>query len=412
MSATTHSNETIRKVILHCQQLSNTVPDKPTADSIISVVSKIRALQIDTLQMVKRSHFLALWSRIGTYDEKLLNELTYSNNRRFFEYWYHAACIIPIEEFGYRIPIMKKHFQKKTRRWHSWPNEKNNSSTITEVLNKIKSNGPLRASDFDDIKKQRGSWWNWKPSKRALEYLNDSGITVVADRINFQRVYGLTESHIPKSLRDKNYSEQDTFAHDIEMSLKATGICSPSQVGNYTHMKQGISKSIVKEVIRSGTAIEIIGRDNSGEEIGLLIHKDNLHFLELAADGALNSERTTFLSPFDSLFWAKGRDESIFSFTQVLECYKPKNQRKWGYFCLPILHRGSLIGRFDPKLDRKTGTMTIKSLHLEPEIQPDEEMIAKVTESMRDFLSFHDAHEIIFENAGNVEFRTRLQKAF
>ena len=132
----------------------------------------------------------------------------------------------------------------------------------------------------------------------------------------------------------------------------------------------------------------------------------------MAANGALNSERTTFLSPFDSLFWAKGRDESIFSFTQVLECYKPKNQRKWGYFCLPILHRGSLIGRFDPKLDRKTGTMTIKSLHLEPEIQPDEEMIAKVTESMRDFLSFHDAHEITFENAGNLEFRTRLQKAF
>ena len=101
MSTTTHSNETIRKVILYCQQLSNAVPDKPTADSIISVVSKIRALQIDTLQMVKRSHFLALWSRIGTYDEKLLNELTYSNNRRFFEYWYHAACIIPIEAVSY-----------------------------------------------------------------------------------------------------------------------------------------------------------------------------------------------------------------------------------------------------------------------------------------------------------------------
>ena len=113
MCVTTHSNETIRKVILHCQQLSNTVPNKPTVDNITSVVSKIRALQIDTLQMVKRSHFLALWSRIGTYDEELLNDLTYSNNRGFFEYWYHAACIIPLEEFEYRMPIMRKHFQKE-----------------------------------------------------------------------------------------------------------------------------------------------------------------------------------------------------------------------------------------------------------------------------------------------------------
>jgi len=408
---TTHSNETIRKVILHCQQLSNTVPNKPTVDNIISVVSKIRALQIDTLQMVKRSHFLALWSRIGTYDEELLNDLTYSNNRGFFEYWYHAACIIPLEEFEYRIPIMRKHFQKETRRWRSWPNEKNNSTAIIEVLNKIKSNGPLKASDFDDTKKNPGSWWNWKPSKRALEYLNDSGITVVVDRINFQRVYGLTESHIPDRFRDKNYSEQDTLTHDLEMSLKATGICSPSQVGDYTHMRQGTSKPIVREMIRSGKAVEIMGLDKSGEEICLLIHRDNLHFLELADSGALNSDRTTFLSPFDSLFWAKGRDKRIFSFTQILECYKPKGQRKWGYFCLPILYKGSLIGRFDPKLDRKTSTMIIKSLHLESGIRSDEQMISEVAASMRDFLSFHNTLEIKFEDNGNLEFKNKLQQA-
>ena len=411
MSITTHSNETIRNVILHCQELSNSGNHTPTLENITSVVSKIRALQIDTLQMVKRSHFLALWSRIGTYDDNLLNELAYGNNRKFFEYWYHAACIIPVEEFAYRIPAMKKHFRKETKRWRNWPNEKNNAKVINETLNKIKLEGPMKASDFNDTKYTPGSWWNWKPSKRALEYLNDSGMTVVVDRINFQRVYGLTELNIPEKFRDTNYTDQDCLNHDLEMSLKATGICRPSQVGNYTHTKQGLSNPIVKEMIRSGRAVEITGLDKSKKEIGLLIHKDNLHLLELAQDGVLNADRTTFLSPFDNIFWAKGRDKEIFSFTQVLECYKPKNQRKWGYFCLPILYKGTLIGRFDPKLDRKTGTMIIRSMHLEPDVIPDEQMLFEVAKSMREFLSFHDANSITFENAGNGEFRNLLQKA-
>ncbi|MCB0034243.1 MAG: winged helix DNA-binding domain-containing protein, partial [Anaerolineales bacterium] len=141
------------------------------------------------------------------------------------------------------------------------------------------------------------------------------------------------------------------------------------------------------------------------------IHRDNLPLLERAADGEINAERTTFLSPFDSLFWAGDRDQTLWGFKQLLECYKPAEQRVYGYLCFPILYQDRLVGRFDPKLDRQSGVMTLLALYLEPEIELDDQLVAKVAAAMRDFLSWHGAKSLQIEKSDPPEFGQKLLSA-
>jgi uncharacterized protein YcaQ len=142
-----------------------------------------------------------------------------------------------------------------------------------------------------------------------------------------------------------------------------------------------------------------------------MIHRDNLPLLERAADGAVPAERTTFLSPFDSLFWAGRRDELLWGFEHRMEFYKPAAQRVHGYFSLPILHRDRLVGRFDPKLDRGSGVLRLESLSLEPGVKPDEELVAGVAEAMRDFMAWHGAAGLEIAKSRPAGFAKKLNRA-
>jgi uncharacterized protein YcaQ len=148
----------------------------------------------------------------------------------------------------------------------------------------------------------------------------------------------------------------------------------------------------------------------NGEKADLIIHRDNLALLEQAADGALKAERTTFLSPFDNLLWANRRDEQFWGFHQSIEAYLPAPKRVYGYFCLPILHKERLVGRFDPKLERKSGTLRLKALYLEPGIEPTEELVHDTAAAMRDFMAFHEARELVIERSEPAAFAVELLK--
>ena len=161
-------------------------------------------------------------------------------------------------------------------------------------------------------------------------------------------------------------------------------------------------------MIEDGTFTTIQAELSDGKSRVLALHRDNLPLLQQAADGALVPQRTTFLSPFDNLFWAKGRDMQFWNFNQTLEAYKPEADRIWGYFCLPILHKGRLVGRFDPKLERKTGTLRIKKLYLEPGVAPEPAMISDIADALRDFLKFHGAIDLVIEESTPTEFGQKL----
>ncbi len=152
-------------------------------------------------------------------------------------------------------------------------------------------------------------------------------------------------------------------------------------------------------MVRDGVLVPVTARLADGELHELFVHRDNLELLEQAAEGAIKAERTTLLSPFDTLFYPKGRDQALWRFRQVLEAYKPAPQREWGYFCLPILDRDRLVGRLDPKLERKAGRLRIEALYLEPGVKPTKRLARSMAVMLRDFMRFHDAHDLVIERA-------------
>jgi uncharacterized protein YcaQ len=405
----------LRALALHTQGLSapHGQTPAPAPGAIYDVIERLGCLQIDTLQMVARSHYLVLWSRLGSYDPADLDRLIYRDGeRRLFEYWGHAASIIPLADYRYRLPHMRLFAENASRWWKRWLDEPGSDQVIEHVLARIRADGRLRAADFKHDGAQRGSWWDWKPAKRALEYLFRRGDLMIADRVNFQRVYDLRERVLPDWVDASAASKAESDRHHVEGALRALGVCRPLQAAEYAYLKRGTARPIVEGLIGEGVAVEVAGELAGGEVETLAVHRDNLPLLEQAADGALPARRTTFLSPFDSLFWARGRDEDLWGFRQVLEAYKPEKDRIWGYFCLPILHHDRLVGRFDPKLERKTGTLRLKALYLEPGVEPDEALIADVAGALGDFMAFHRAADLVIERSDPADFGERLLAVF
>ena len=416
-----YSLKAVRAVALRAQGLDAPNPRgfRAGADDVFAVVRRVGWTQIDTLQVVNRAQYVTLWSRLGDYDAETLDRLAFDggnsspdNGRRLFEYWAHAACLIPLAEYRNFIPMMRRRRQGRGG-WHrKWASDPDNRRLTQTVLAKIRADGAGKPADFRAEKKPPGAWWNWDAAKIALEHLYDVGDLAIANRVNFQRVYDARERVLPRWVDDSAPSEEDAFRRLLEISMKALGICEPAQVGDYFHMKRTEAKPLVESLIADGVFLPVRAALADGEARDMLIHRDNRQLLNAAADGAISPRRTTFLSPFDSLFWARGRDMRFWKFNQILECYKREPDRIWGYFCLPILDGGRLVGRFDPKMERKTGVMRIKSIHLEPGVRPSTRLAAAVARAMRDFMRFHAARDLVIECSNPPEFGAKLEAAF
>jgi uncharacterized protein YcaQ len=359
--------------------------------------------------VVRRSHYLVPWSRIETYQPDDFNDLIFGPKRLLFEGWEHAATIIPLVEYRYQIPHQRNLREHPTNWYNRWLNELVQKDFVPQVLERIRHEGSLKVSNFASDGRQAGTWWNWRPAKVALEFLYAYGELMIADRDKFQRVYDLTERFLPKWVNtfEPTAEERDRFW--VERGAKALGICTAQQAGDYTWMKVSRSKPHIVSLLNDGILLPISGKLSNGITTELIIHRDNLLLLEQIADGALKAERTTFLSPFDNLFWAARRDEMFWGFHKALECYLPASKRIYGYFCLPILHKGCLVGRFDPKLERKTGILNLRALYLEPGIKPSEELVKEVAIALRDFMAFHEARDLVIECSTPVTFGKKLR---
>ena len=410
----------IRALALHCQGLlaPPNAGTQPDPDAIYSMIQRIGWVQIDTLQVVQRSQYLVLWSRLGCYDASYLDRLTFGDpegspsprDRRLFEYWMHAACLVPLEDYRLRLPTMRRYRERtaRTGSGQGWLDEAENAELVESVMERVWRNGPVRAADFENTRPRRGSWWDWKPAKRALEHLFDRGDLMVADRINFQRVYDTRERVLPDWVDSSEPTEAEANRRLLERSMRALGVASAAQVAGYCGMTTAHSRPLVGQLLKEGTFLEVRGCLHDGAVHTLILHRDNLPLLDMAAHGELAPRHTTFLSPFDNLFWARGRDMQLWGFRQVLEAYKPEAKRIWGYFCMPILHRDSLVGRFDPKLDRRSGTLRLKALYLEPQVPPEEELVSSVAGAMRDFMAFHGAGDLVIERSEPPAFGEML----
>jgi hypothetical protein len=408
---TTYPVSVLRTVALHAQGLGQAGGLPPTRDGIFKTIDQIGCVQIDTLHMVRRSQYLVLWSRLGNYDPGEFDALASAADRRLFEGWQHAASIIPLSEYRYQLPHQRNLREHPTNWYNRWLNESVQREFVPQVLERVRHEGALKVSDFEsDGHPGGGTWWNWRPAKVALEFLFAYGELMIADRVKFQRVYDLTERVLPQwaDTTEPTVEERDHFW--VERGAKALGICLPRHAGDYTWMKVSRSRPIVEKLVRDGILVPITGELANGESAEVLVHRDNLSLLEQVADGAVKAERTTFLSPFDNLWWASRRDEQLWGFHQSLEAYLPAPKRLYGYFCMPILHKDRLVGRFDPKLERKTGTLRLKALYLEPGIRPNEKLVKDIAACLRDFMSFHTAKDLVIERSEPAGFAAKLLK--
>lgn len=404
----------VRTMALYSQGLvtANNANSSPTLATIHKTVERLNYVQIDTLNLIQRAHYIVLWSRLGSYDPVDFDRLIYSTeDRTLFEGVQSVAAIIPLKDYRCQLPEFDRRRQALSKWYQTMLDGQGNRELVAMVLERIRQEGGLRASDFEYHGPKRCSWWDWKPAKYALEYLFATGDLMIANRINFQRVYDLAERVLPEWVDTRPPTVEERDRYWIEKGVLALGICQPNQIAEYAyHMRRALPKTIKQELMDQGVIVPVQAILADGEAHEMVVHRDMLETLGQVADGVIKAERTTFLSFFDNLFWCRGRDMQLWGYRNIIESYNKAADRKYGYFCQSILHHDRIVGRFDPKLERKTGVLHIKALYLEEGVEPDEELVSGVTTAMRDFMVFHKARELVLEKSHPEEFGTKLLK--
>ena len=380
MSEPVFSIESVRLALLANLGLLR-VPERPAEKGdVLAAIRRMGALQIDTIHVVARSPYLVLFSRLGHYDADWLDQLLASGT--LFEYWSHAACFLPIEDYPLYVHRMKTYTDRYYD--HGWKMQY--GEAVGRVLERIQAEGPVRSADFERTDGKKGTWWDWKEEKRVLEYLHTSGQVMIARREKFQRVYDLRERILPGWEESRAVSIEE--AHEI-LTLRAVrilGVAPARWAPDYFRLPKNGMAGRLKALVDTG---KLLRARVEGWTEPVYLHPDNLSLLEQAQAGAIAPDLTTLLSPFDPLTWDRDRARALFNFDYTIECYTPETRRVYGYFTLPILHRGRLIGRLDPKAHRKEGIFEIRALYLEPGVALSEEMAAEVGAAIQRCAAWH-----------------------
>lgn len=381
-----------RTLHLAAQQLQSPLKSKPTADDLLSVIQRMALLQIDTISVVARSPYLVLFSRLGNYPAQWLESMLLE--KKIFEYWAHEACFIPIED--YRL-LRHRMLDPQNMGWkfnEAWFNE--HQSDIQALLQHIADSGPVRSADFSAEKRATSGWWDWKPHKKHLETLFTRGDLMVVERRNFHRVYDLREKVLPQW--DDAAQTLSKDAAEFEMlcrSAQALGIFKIEWLADYYRLKRIDTKKLSARLMDEGI-IEPV--DVAGISSPMFVHQACFNLLEQALSGKITSTVTTLLSPFDPVVWDRKRALELFGFDYRIECYTPEAKRKYGYFTLPILHRGEIIGRTDAKMHRKQQILEIKSLHLECGVKVGVRRAKEVGEAISRFARWQGATRVVLGN--------------
>src|SRR5262245_13123548 len=376
------SSDAARALMLAAQGLSRR-PERPAGKAdVLDLIRRMNVLQIDTIHVVARSPYLVLWSHLGHYQTRWLDDLLAEG--ALFEYWAHEACFLPIEDYPlYRNRMLDAANMgwKYAREWAA-----QNRDALDRVLAHVREHGAVRSADFERTDGSDGKWWGWKTEKRALESLFTSGELMIVRRQNFQRIYDLRERVLP-TWDDAQLPPIDEVRRTLALkAVRALGITTARWAGDYFRTRKLETTALVKRLADEGTLLQVAVE---GWDETAYIHPDNAAMAEAAAAGALTPQLTTLLSPFDPLVWDRARALAMFGFDYRIECYTPAPKRRYGYFTLPILRRGQLIGRLDPKAHRKEGRFEVKALHLEPGIAVTNELAADIAGALREFAAWH-----------------------
>ncbi|MGI5450043.1 winged helix-turn-helix domain-containing protein [Streptomyces sp. CA-243310] len=365
------SADEARRIALRAQGFLG-APDR--RGGVRGVLRHLGAVQLDTISVLARSHELIPYARLGAVGRPAV-EAAYWSDRHAFEYWSHAACILPIEEWPH-FAFRRRARRARGHRWHVLEDKERSTRT---VLDRLRAEGPLTSTELGGAK-NGGEWFEWSETKIAVEWLLDTGEVVCAERRGWKRVYDLPERAVPDALLHDDLDDHECLRRLVALAGRSLGVGTRADIADYHRLAGAQFDAVVEE---SGLVpVEVAGWSKPA-------------WADPAALGTTprGRHRTTLLSPFDSLVWDRPRTERIFGFTHRLEAYVPKPKRIHGYFAMPLLAGGQLRGRVDPA--REGTALVARQLSL-----TDPSAARPMAEALREAASWVGCDTVRVERAG------------
>ncbi|MCW6506666.1 winged helix-turn-helix domain-containing protein [Lichenifustis flavocetrariae] len=370
--AETLSLPVARRVALAAQGLAD---PRPTGvmnwGTLGRAIGRLNLLQIDSVNVLTRAHYMPLFSRLGSYPRSTLEAAAWGRPQRLFEYWAHEASLLPLD----MQPLLRWRMARADRGIGVWSGLKafatERRPEAEAVLQRITEMGPLTAAELGGAR-GLGGWWGWSDSKAALEWLFWSGrITTRTRRGTFERVYDLTERVLPASILDRPTPEE-AEAHRalLALSAKALGVATANDLRDYFRLSPDDAKPRLDELVEAGDLIPVRVQ---GWEQQAYLHRD--------ARQPRRALARALLAPFDPLIWARDRTERLFGLRYRIEIYTPADKRLHGYYVLPFLLGDKLAARVDLKADRHASALLVQNAHAEPHPPADlcEHLAAELT---------------------------------
>ena len=375
---------------------------------VLAAIANMQVLQIDTIHVVARSPYLVLFSRLGAYDPAWLDALLAEG--AIFECWAHEASFAPIADY----PLHRGHQLGRANHWAmrmAARTRARDGAAMDALLAKVRAEGAVRVADFATPRGDvRAGWWGWKGEKRFLEALFAQGELMVARRERFQRVYDARERVLARAAPHWVGAEpppaEDVRRELVLRAVRALGVTPARFVADYFRLRLRVTDAELAPLVAEGALATVHVR---GWEAPAYVHRDRLSLARRAARGALRATYTTLLSPFDPLVWHRERALALFGFDYRLECYTPAPKRRYGYFALPILDRGRLVGRADAKAHRAEGVFEVKSIHLEPGVAPDAARVSAIGGALARCAAWHGTPRVVVRRTRPAGLRKPLE---
>jgi uncharacterized protein YcaQ len=337
-----------------------------TARHVRKVVDTMGLLQLDSVNVLSRSHYLPVYARLGSYPREILDRLTGHTagrlQREYVEYWAHEASLIPVATH----PLLRWRMARAAHEaWGGMQRiARDKPHLLSDIRQMVTLDGPIRANDLGLARAPRnpGQMWQWQEGKAALEYLFWSGEIGAARRINFERHYDLIERVLPAAILDQPTPEpEDAQRELVRIAARAYGVATEPDLGDYFRLPRAASKLRVAELVEAGELLPVTVQGWTAPA-----------YLWPAARRPRRIEARALLSPFDPLIWFRDRALRLFGFHYRIEIYTPAPQRVHGYYVLPFLLGENLVGRVDLKADRQAGVLRVQSAWAEPDTDHDE----------------------------------------
>lgn len=360
------SKQEARRLAIDAQGLARPRPKGPIRRRHLrATVDAVGLIQLDAINVVERTQFLVLFSRLGPYDVELLHDLT-GPGGDLFEYWGHAASLLPMSHQPLLRWRMTQHGTFGDSPTYSTRREAfraGNADYIDAIFREVSERGPLTAAQLTDPRRRNGEWWSRRSLGRvALEYLFAKGDLAAWRNASFERVYDLPERVIPEAVQALPTPPIDDAQRQLlALAARSLGIATIRDLAGYYVIKPRVAKLRVAELVEAGELVELTVDGWS----------EPAYAVPNARPKAPTRPHTTLLSPFDSLIWDRIRTRRVFEYDYRIEVYVPAAKRTYGYFVLPLLLGDQLVARFDLKTDRRTSTLQVRAAYAEPGADPD-----------------------------------------